>query len=140
MGLRKNRPSPKSIAATKFLREYLASGPVPVSEVQEAAHRRGISPHTLTRLSQGLVTKKPQVGPDGTRQSYWSLCPSPPYVSDTPAAARENSVAFKSGYGQAVADMLLRVNRICDEMNNKTARHASSILRAVLNELKSKSQ
>lgn len=116
--------------------EILASGPVPVSEVQAAAHKRGISFHTLSQLSRGLVCKKPQIRSDGVRESYWSLCSSPPYVSDTPAAARKNSVAFNSGYEQALADIQSRVNQICSEMNNKKARELDLIIRAVVNELK----
>jgi len=140
MGLRKKRPSPKSIAATKLLYEILASGPVRVSEVRAAALKRGINFDTLSQLSRGIVAKKPQVGPDGVRESYWSLCSSPPYASDTPADARKNSAAFNSGYEQALADMQSRVNQICSEMNNKKARDLSLIIRAVVNELKYKNR
>jgi hypothetical protein len=137
MGLRKKRPAPKSTAAKKLLYEILASGPLPVSEVHAAAHKQDINFDTLSQLSRGLVDKKPQLGPDGVRESYWSLRSSPPYVSDTPAAARKNSAAFNSGYEQALADLSERVNRICDEASGKKARELGLTLRAVLNDLKS---
>lgn len=136
MALRKQRPSPKSIAAKKFLLEYLSRGPAPASEVQEAAQKRGINRHTLIEVSPGLVTKKPEVGLDGIRRSYWSLCASPPYGGDTPAVARKNSAAFRSGYEHALADLLDRVNNICDQIGNKKAREFGVIVRSVVNDLK----
>ena len=137
MALRKKRLSPKSDEANKFLCEYLAGGAEPVSKVLAAAQKLGISSHTLIPLSQPLVNKRRQKGPDGSPTSYWSLRTSPSFNSATPASVRENSAAFNSGYGQAIDDMLLRLNSIGRGTSNIEAKKIYLTLREALYDLKS---
>jgi hypothetical protein len=134
--LRKKRPSPKSIAAKQFLRAILAKGPKPVEDILKAAHENGVNPHTLTQLSQGIVSKKPVRGADGVRRSYWTLCSSPPYVNETPEAARRNAAAYSAGYEAAVADMQWRLASISATVIDGKSKEICMRLNERLNELK----
>ncbi len=130
MALRKKRPASKSDAVKKFLTEFFAkaTAPIPVDEVRKAADKRGIKQSMLDAISCGYVDKKK--GPGGI--FYWSLSSSGAYMSDTPAAARKNSAAFRAGYEEAVTEMLWWVNSICSTTSDKKSKELCSRVRARL--------
>jgi hypothetical protein len=131
----RKRRAPKSDRATQFLRNYLAEGPKPAKEVQQAASIAGISVHMLAELSQPIVDKKQQKGPDGVRRFHWSLRATP--------VAKE-SIEFKLGYERAITDMRLKITQIEDErreMSDETfAMHVCGFFRAALRSLKQKTR
>jgi hypothetical protein len=129
----RKRRAPKSEWATQFLRDYLADGPKPAKEVQQAASIAGISDHMLAELSQPIVDKKQKKGPDGVRRFHWSLRATP--------VAKE-SIEFKLGYERAITDMRLKINQIevdRSEMSDETfATHVCGLFRSALRSLKQK--
>lgn len=83
--------------AAEFLREALASGPRPVSELEKLAAERGISWKTVLRAKEGVGVKSEQVW-DGER-SHW--------LWRGPSAPRPEEVAER-GEIASIARLLLR--------------------------------
>ena len=136
MALRRKRPALKSDAMKKFLEEFFAKAtdPVPDSEVKKAAEKRGLNLNMLDEISRGYVDKKR--GPGGVY--YWSKRTASAYLSDTAAAARKNSVAFKAGYEEAITSMLWSVNSIFSATSDKKSKELCSRLYAAIELLREK--
>ncbi len=136
MALRRKRPALKSDAMKKFLEEFFAKAtdPVPDSEVKKAAEKRGLNLNMLDEISRGYVDKKR--GPGGVY--YWSKRTASAYLSDTAAAARKNSVAFKAGYEEAITSMLWSVNSIFSATSDKKSKELCSRLYAAIEPLREK--
>jgi hypothetical protein len=136
MALRRKRPALKSDAMKKFLEEFFAKAtdPVPDSEVKKAAKKRGLNLNMLDEISRGYVNKKR--GPGGIY--YWSKRTASAYLSDTAAAARKNSVAFRAGYEEAITSMLWSVNSIYSATSDKKSKELCSRLYAALELLREK--
>jgi hypothetical protein len=74
-----------------FLREVLAAGPLPVSEVWARAQTAGLSEGTVQRAKGKLEVRSVYVTEDGRAVSYWLLgAHEPPPVGS--AEDDENSV------------------------------------------------
>jgi hypothetical protein len=78
-------------AAMIFLREALADGPLPVSEVWDRAQVAGVSEGTLKRAKGKLKVRSVYVTEDGRAVSYWLLRQQEDPPAD-PAEDDENSV------------------------------------------------